>query len=152
MKHLAQTEKAFEPIRRWLASAEQGADYSIPRVEAYRDGTGDFTTARLRLDWEAPSLVYDMNDDVADTMTKFVVNDVADLIEHGDVDKSEYVLYKTIDGSVKRGREPVNIEVLSARVFWELKPRKNTTEFTLYLLVAVDWQADAGEYVKRRFN
>lgn len=101
------------------------------------------SVARLRLDWELaipkPSEEALTSTDIVYLMTEFLKTDLEELIQNGDVDNSSDPLLKTIDGSKKRGKEPIAIDIFGAHLFWETKPRKGTTEYALYILMYVDF-------------
>lgn len=99
--------------------------------------------ARLRLDWELatpmPSGQVLPPEDIVYLMVWQMRNDLVDLLVNGDVAHVSDPLLKTIDGSRKRGKEAKHIDIFAAHLFVEAKPRKETTEYTLYILMNVDF-------------
>lgn len=103
--------------------------------------------ARLRLDWElATPMPSGQNlppEDVVHLMTWQMRDDLVDLLINGDVSNATDPLLKTIDGSKKRGKAAEHIDIFAAHLFVEPKPRKKTTEYTLYILMNVDFGDDS---------
>jgi len=97
--------------------------------------------ARLRLDWERNNeyALPDEKDKIFDLMFFQMQFDLLDLIVNGDVSQSRDPLLSAINGSKKRGQEPVEIEIISGTLYSEYKERKDATEYTVYVLMYVKW-------------
>lgn len=138
-----QVEKATAPLKRFIARADRlnGSVFWNPLVESYIDGTESESghhTSRLRVD-------YELSDDareeisVANGILEVLVLDLEDLLYNGDVN-SDDPLMKVLDGAVKRDVDaPVWIQVSEAVMYSEYKAKKESTEYTLYILLAVRW-------------
>lgn len=148
---------ALEDFKERLKRVPEGEE--TPKSESWkRYYNGNRETkevfTRLRLDWELSLAAfedepdeetsygewYDKNrDKIYDLMVRFMENDLRDLIEHGDVRNGADALLKSMDGSKKLGREPVEIDIASGILQTECKPKKRTAEFTLHILLHVRW-------------
>jgi hypothetical protein len=138
-KYEKQVRDAANPIKWWLGRSEgitSGSRFETPRFQSYYDGSIESTCTRLRLDFE-------VNDEDQTPVAKFIIEqlvlNISDLVENGDSGKSDDALYKALDGAKVRGTEPENIEFLAANVYKEVKPKKESTEYTLYIVLAIDW-------------
>lgn len=138
-KYEAVVREALKPVEAWLPGASPGAVFAGPGREDYSYGRNDFTAARIRFDYEHKGLIHDLDSAVVHDMLNFLTPDLADMIEYGDVENLSDYLLKAIDGSVKRGVEPDKIWIISASPHWQLMPKKNSTEITLFLLVGIEW-------------
>lgn len=137
-----QVSKATAPLKRFITRVEghNGSIFWNPLVEEYINGTQDgYGTARLRVD-------YELSDDARENITVAngildVLNfDLVDLIRNGDMGQSDDALLKTLDGAVKRGvLAPEWIQVTEAVYYSEHRSKKESTEYTLYLLLAIKW-------------
>ena len=140
-------DNALERIKPYiiesLGTGDGGNDLSYRGPEDYGYFSGNdctATVARLRLDWELSTKVRASPEVTSRLMLDTIKDDLLDLIENGDRDNLQDALLKTIDGSKKLGKEPRNIDIFSAQLFWEYKERNGMVEYTLYLLMAVQWE------------
>lgn len=93
---------------------------------------------RLRLDWEIGWLDQGPSTDHAENipaMFTMVENDLRDILVNGDED-SPIAGLNVMNGEVKRGKRALDSGIVSGVFYAEQKPRKSTTEYTLYLLFA----------------
>ncbi len=100
---------------------------------------------RLRFDWEL-SHVFDaeIENDKKSIATMILNNskiDFKDLIVNGDTVKHAMdPLLKSIDGEVKRGQKAVEVFFQGAVLVKEFKPKKKTTEYTLFTNMRVKFE------------
>lgn len=146
---------AIERIKPYVADAIVTNDptynenyYRGEDTYGYFDSTATAHVARLRLDWEfvvedtlenLEAWLEDNKVALTDAMLDFFKLELADLIENGDVDNYQDALLKSMDGAKKRGAEPTLVDIFSAHLYREYKPKKNSIEFTLYVLLATKW-------------
>lgn len=98
--------------------------------------------ARLRLDWELlgeTNIPYTDTDHVARLITTALKWDLVDIIENGDIYSND-VMLKSMDGANKLGRTPMRVIIEELTFYREDKPKKKSHEYTLFLLLRVDWQ------------
>lgn len=111
-------------------------------------GTGDrsATVARLRLDWElSGEFVRELHesentDKILGMMNHAFSLDLNDLVENGDIYSNDPLL-KIMDGTKRRGKEPTLVDIFSANLHFKYHERKDTTEYTVYILMAVKWES-----------
>ena len=98
------------------------------------------TIARLRLDWELSDDLKGLTkEEVADLMLAQIKDDLEDLIINGDTEHTSDWLLKNFDGAKKRGTEVDEVDIFSAHLFSQYRDKKEMTEYTLYILLAVTW-------------
>lgn len=135
---------ALEPVKQWLLKNPPvlAASEGVTKNETYKpDNSYDETVAVLRLDYEA-----EWNNDIPSNWENVVlilireINDgVTDLIENGDRESTDPLL-KTLDGRKKHGgAEPTMAEFFDISVHQAEKPKKDSTEYTVWLKVRVRW-------------
>lgn len=132
--------QAVEAIRPYLKTRKDVERFSSEKVNSYKNDTLKGTVARLRLDWEFSDAAVANQDTIIDLMVDQLTTDLEDLIENGDVDNGSDPLLKSIDGSKKRGKQPVDIDIFEAVLFSEHFEKKRVTHFTTYLLMHVEWE------------
>lgn len=140
-------DDALAKIRPYIIERISDEKTKAKNVRHYRsdvdpyDGVDRPGTARLRLDWElsAPEFNRLEREQVADIMIDYIKADLEDLIVNGDINLYGDPLLKVINGSKKRGVEPTGIEIRNAALYWNFNGRRSTCEYTLYILMQVDW-------------
>lgn len=139
-------EEALERIRPAIADAfYTGKNHVYSGSKDYNyffSGPTTATVARLRLDWELAKDVVESatNDKLAEMMVAQMYPDLSDLIEHGDVTNYRDPLLNAMDGSKKRGKAPRNIDIFEVNLYSEYKEKKNSYEYTVFILLAVQWE------------
>lgn len=136
-----QVEEACAPLRMFITRAHKtnGSVFWNPIVETYIYGTSTHHTARLRVDYELTDEERE-NTSVANGILDCLQPDLVDLLRNGDVNKGSDVLLKTIDGASVRGVDaPEWIQISEAIFYHQYMPKKESTEYTLYILLAVSW-------------
>jgi len=135
-------DNALEDLKTHLLESPEYVSKSDNKQRWY-DGNlkSNETSRNLRLDWELAKdqQVFDSKK-ILDLMMQQCKNDLADIIENGDEDNREDALLKSFDGSKKRGKKPVEIEIIAAHLIEELKENKGVVEFTLFLRPYVRWE------------
>jgi hypothetical protein len=138
-----QVADATRPLKRFITRVDKtnGSIFWNPLVESYIDGTEDgYHTARLRVDYE---LTDDAREEtsVANGLLAVLNPDLVDLIRNGDaVGSSKDPLLSSLDGAVKRGvSAPEWIQVTEAVFYHQYMAKKESTEYTLYILLAIKW-------------
>lgn len=134
-----QVAQACAPLKRFITRADKtnGSVFWNPAVEDYIDGDNS-NVARLRLDFELSDDARE-NDSLADHMLAVFEPDLVDLLRNGDMTGSD-ALAKVLDGAVKRGVEaPKSVQIIEAVFYHDYMPKKESTEYTLFILLAVDW-------------
>lgn len=136
-----QVSSATAPLKRFITRADRtnGSVFWNPLVESYIDGEeSDYRTVRLRVD-------YELTDDerqeisVANGLLDTLVPDLVDVLRNGDVSAGDPFMH-VLDGAVKRGVvAPADVAITEAVFYHEYKAKKESTEYTLFLLLAVKW-------------
>lgn len=136
-------------VNRLIDNLEHVDDFNYLSDEDYGyfgSGESSATVARLRLDWElSREFVQELHDsekheDIFRLMGAQISVDLNDLVENGDVNKINDPLLKMFDGSKKRGKPPVLVDIFAANLHFNYHKVKDTTEYTLYILMAVRWE------------
>lgn len=144
-----QLNEALERIKPYLADriSGDGMDthnhYRADNDYGYFSGAHTVPVARLRLDWELSDealLETKTREQLVDMMCQTMGFDLEDLIVNGDTMHVSDPLLKYMDGAKKRGKEVSDVDIFSAQLFWEYKDRKKTTEYTLFILMAVTFE------------
>lgn len=120
--------EALEPVKEFFKENPTGM-YKV----------SDKRTTGLRLDWEEADDSGFTNEQRWDDMFAVVEKDVAELIEDGDVNIVSDPLLKSMNGSKVRGQEPTKIEIAGAQAHSEYKAAKCATEWTVYMVLYVEW-------------
>ena len=142
---------ALSPVLDLLLEQPYGTHYTNATDARKRWYAGELTenesSTQLRLDWELSDEAFkDAGDGIKEIMLKQIQFDLEDLIENGDSGNSADALLKAIDGSKKRGQEPVEIQILGAILYKEVKKKqyRDTTgishEYTLFLRPYIRWE------------
>lgn len=139
-------DEALERIKPYIVERlDSGIKANYRGEEDYNYFGFESTTAtvsRLRLDWELSDELageVDSNDKIADMMLGQSKYDLLELIEDGDTSITADPLLKVLDGAKKRGKEPVLIDIFAAELHIEVRETKRATEYTLYILLAIQW-------------
>jgi hypothetical protein len=77
--------------------------------------------------------------DPLEAMFDAFYKDLADILENGDTNLATDPTLKVMDGAIKRGKYPKGVGFPYAALYRELKPRKDTVEYTLYVTMDVLW-------------
>ena len=96
--------------------------------------------ARLRQDYEF-FVKFDDWSKLGDLMLDQLKLDLEDLLENGDINKTSDPLLKAMDGAVKRGKEPVEVDIFAMHFYKSYHKRKDTIECTTYLLLFTNWNS-----------
>lgn len=140
IKYYDDVYEATAPLRRFLkGNIVNGSRFETDEFENYCSGNLDSSHAHLRLDFELTDESRVDTASVGALLCQQISGDIADLLENGDVENSKDYLYKTLDGSKKRNAEPVNVRFISAVYYSEYKSKKESTEYTLFVILATDW-------------
>lgn len=154
LRHMPLLDKAFEPVRDYLDTTEpvevvgsldskRFKPYYSPRVLALGG-------IRMRLDYELAAesinrqLPFhspedkEMTKHVSRLMTEQMKNDLADMMEDGDVD-SDYFGLQAFDGAVKRGVDPKSVVIDEVSVFRYYAKKKDCYEYTVYATIYIEW-------------
>jgi hypothetical protein len=138
------TAEDLAPLFEKALESSPEAYVSVPEVEQARHKGEPYEgeVVNLRLDWElTDDAVEDMHDHkkVGSLMAQQAALDLNDLVLNGDSGKSEDALLHALNGERVRGKEPKLVEVISTLAFWEPKPRKETVEYTVFILLHTVW-------------
>lgn len=138
-----QVAKATAPLKRFITRVDghNGSLFWNPLVEEYINGTDEgYGTARLRLDFELSDDAREETS-VASGILETLRPDLVDLLRNGDmVGQGNDALLKVLDGAVKRGVDaPEWVQITEAVYYSEYKAKKESTEYTLFILLAVKW-------------
>jgi hypothetical protein len=140
-------DEALVGVRDFLASTPpiEPEDWEDSPKTLYVGGDNliDHTkVARLRFDWElipeAGVSVSDSNQ-IAHLITKALKPDLVDIIENGDIEIVNDPMLKSMNGANKLGKVPQKVIIEELVWYREHFPRKNAYEYTLFLLLRVDW-------------
>lgn len=94
----------------------------------------------FRLDWEwFADEISDEN--FAELIQEVLTQDINYIVEESDVNHPDDYLARYMDGSKKRGTEPISVEIPSVLLCKSYHKTKCTMEYTLYILLAVEWPA-----------
>lgn len=124
--------KAFEPIYEWAKtlSFEERNEYSQEPFDR---------TINLRLDAETIAAPHSTEQTLWPAFVQFR-DDVLDLITNGDVSQNSDALLKYFDGEVKRGKPLKRLHIPKATLFREFRPTRNSYEYTLYIVIYVEFE------------
>lgn len=118
---------ALEPVKQHILAGGE-----IPYGKQY-------WTESWRLRLEAECASDETWEEHVDSMFRQFYEDLADLIEDGDTNLTSDPWMKGYDGANKRGQRPVSIEVHQGTFYKEFKKVKDSWEYTLYVLLVVQW-------------
>lgn len=119
-------EASLVPVKEFLET-NPGGRYSAETTTR---------TVRMRFDGE---FCHDGSLNMDDVWNIFV-DDLADLIENGDVDATGDPILMSFDGAKKRKKEPVRVVISQAIMETRRVPAKGTTEVTLWFSFGVEWK------------
>jgi len=142
---------ALSPVLDFLLEQPYGTQYANQTEEYKRWKSGellkDESSTQVRMDWELSDEAFkEVDSNVKQLMINQIKFDLEDLIENGDRHNAADALLKAIDGSKKRGQEPVEIQILGAILYKEVKKKqyRDTTgishEYTLFLRPYIRWE------------
>lgn len=139
-------DDALVGVRKFLTNTQpnEPEDWEDPpKLRYYGHNPEDWGgVTRLRLDWELTNIddtsVHD-NATIARLITEALKGDLIDLIENGDMNQTNDVLLKAMNGSKKLGKTPVSVSIEELICYREHKEKKKSYEYTLFLLLRVDW-------------
>lgn len=94
----------------------------------------------LRLDFELAEDSKFTDNQIIDVAFICVEGDLAELAYNGDVDNWTDPLLKSFDGATKRGKSIKSKEITSWQMFSKYKPKKKSTEYTVYLRFRVEFE------------
>ena len=142
-------DEVFDKITEFMkAHPEDGARLETTDKEAWKrwhqgEMEPNEVSFNLRFDWEVDKEEIDRDggDAVLEIMFRVWKDDFLDLLENGDFSHPNDALLKAMDGSKKRGHEPVAVHLGGAQLHHEYKERKNTVEYTLYFRPFIVWPA-----------
>lgn len=136
-------ELATKAVERLFDNLEYQNDfeYSSGNDHGYFSGNTEkgWAITRLRADFETLDEAKFSDEQSLEALKLFLMEDVEDLVENGDSQGSQDVLLRNLDGSKKRGVEPLEVDIIGAKLLIEPKPKKESTEITLYFTLAVKW-------------
>lgn len=98
--------------------------------------------ARLRFDWELigeAGVSIDDTDHVSRLIVEALKWDLVDIIENGDIEIVNDPMLKSMNGANKLGKTPQKVLIEELVWYREHFPRKNAREYTIFLLLRVDW-------------
>jgi len=121
--------EALEPVRKFMVENEDGTHYS---------GSNRKRLTNLRFDSEAPTAW--SRERQMWLLFALVRDDLMDVVTNGDTSRVDQVFLKYFDGEVKRGKKLKEFSVQQAVCYREYKPRKETHEYTLFLVIWADWE------------
>lgn len=122
--------EALEPVRKFLLEADDdGEEYTNPPFDRLTN---------LRLDAEVPAAL-SKSQQLGMIFAQFR-DDLMDVVTNGDVDRHSDAFLKFFDGEIKRGQKLKRFHISRARCYREYKPRKETYEYTLFIVVFLEWE------------
>jgi hypothetical protein len=139
--------KALVPVREFLTSTEPivPEDWEDSPKERYRHSNEELDHSkivRLRFDYELDAYgevpAWD-KDSISRLMVAAIEGDLLDVIENGDRDGND-PLWKVFDGRKKTGKNPTDVRVDEMVVYREYKPKKGAYEYTMFMLLTVEWE------------
>lgn len=135
-------EEALLPLAEWIngLEPEQKISTNVKMMPHYEPKNMEIKGARLRVDYEVSMDALDEGVNVGDLVTLLLVNDLWDLTENGDVNKTTDWLLSAMNGSKVRGKQPVAINIPEATFYAEHRSRKESVEYTLWIRYNVDWE------------
>lgn len=145
LRLLTLVDEASKPIIEFYKEHSLDDTYKTEKVRQYVDGSLT-NVVRLRLDWEfiveSEEDPYEWQDNgkMIEQMMNFTSHDLAYLVEYGDVEKTNDYLLSAIKGERSRGTEVKGVEILEAVVKREYKSKKNSVEFTMFILFHTIWE------------
>lgn len=99
--------------------------------------------ARLRLDWELAGenrISVNDNEHIARLISEALKWDLVDVIKNGDIEINNDPLLKAMNGSVKLNKSPIKIIIEELTWFREERPKKECYDYTIFMLLKVDWE------------
>lgn len=119
----------IKDVEKFFVENGFGHDVYFETEDKSREGV------RLRLDYELDNDQGFTHSQVCYLMFQQAHTDLVDLGRNGDVDSMD-VLLRSINGANKRGIDwDGTYEITNAVAAAELRPKKNTTEYTAYFIV-----------------
>lgn len=104
----------------------------------YWNGQKVESGVRFRQDFE---IIVDVSrDDAIGGLFVMAKKDLKAVIQNGDVNNVADPLLKAMDGAVKRGSQPESVNIHRAVVYRESRPAKGAYEYTMYLVLDVQWK------------
>lgn len=122
--------EALDPVRKFLADGDKfGVEYTNPPFERLTN---------LRLDAETPA----GRTEAQQCWLAFTTfrDDLMDMVTNGDVNKMSDAYLRYFDGEVKRGQKLKRFHISRAQCHREYKPKYGTNEYTLYLVIFLEWE------------
>lgn len=140
-------KKALEPVQEFYHNADHiGSEYFGPKLIDYYHGQygPDEDFRRVRLDFEFSRPFYEeVGNKRVDAVFVVAEQDLEYLIKHGDRDSPGTEPYlRLIDGSIKRNKQPVDIQFAAALLRTEFHKRKDTYETTLFVTLYTKWDSN----------
>ena len=97
---------------------------------------------RLRFDFEligeAGIAVWE-TDKIARLIVEQLADDLIDIIENGDIEITNDPMLKSMNGAKKLDKTPKSVHINELKWYREHKPRKNAYEYTVYMVLTVEW-------------
>lgn len=121
-------------IREYLLS--EGPPENVADLRHLNDNTGRRLT-NMRFDVEV-----DENTSWPDSVDRILDQLLMELMEvvfNGDTSLIYDPILKSFDGATKRGTWPVRVEIPQFALYREYKPKRNTYEFTFYVIPWIEW-------------
>lgn len=122
----------LDKVYEWAKDVDFGSHNS-----AGYDTGSDERTVNIRFDAETP--VYDDPAMSLSAAFSYVRDDLMDLVTNGDVHNVSDPLLKSFDGEQKNGKRLSKISISQARIYREYRPVQSRYEYTLYLVVYVEF-------------
>lgn len=126
-------DDALDPVIAFYKAEE---DFQTFEGSDYRTGSSN-RTINLRLDAEIESGMAEVGLDILSSQAKF---ELLDILKYGDRDAVSDPFRKAIDGSEKLGKKLKTFEINHAKLYSEFKPTKDAIEYTLYVVIYVEWE------------